>query len=58
MLKQYLVKWEIDIDAKDEVDAARQALAVQRDPNSSATIFDVFRITDKTRIDLEDYEEE
>ena len=54
MLKQYLVKWEIDIDAKDEVDAARQALAVQRDPNSSATIFDVFRITDKTRIDYEE----
>lgn len=38
----YEVRWRFDIeDAEDMLDAARQALAVQRDPESWATIFDV-----------------
>lgn len=37
----YKVKWVIDIDADSPVEAARKALAVQRDPESTATIFDV-----------------
>jgi len=40
MNRTYRVKWEIDIEASDFEDAARQALAIQRDPNSIATVFD------------------
>ena len=39
--KWYLVRWEIDLEADSAVDAARQALAVQRDPTSTATFFTV-----------------
>jgi hypothetical protein len=37
----YYVKWEIDIDAENHEEAAREALAIQRDPGSIATVFDV-----------------
>jgi hypothetical protein len=37
----YLVRWDIDLDASDPVDAARKALAIQRDPRSWATVFTV-----------------
>lgn len=40
-MTSYLVRWEIDLDASDPVDAARKALAIQRDPRSWATIFTV-----------------
>lgn len=39
--KHYIVHWEIDIWAKNEKDAAYQALEIQRDPNSTAMVFDV-----------------
>lgn len=39
--KHYVVRWEIDIWAKNEKDAAHQAFEIQRDPNSIATVFDV-----------------
>lgn len=36
------VSWEIDIfEADNALDAARQALAMQRDPTSTATVFNV-----------------
>ena len=35
------VHWEIDIDAETPIDAARQALAIQRRPDSIATVFTV-----------------
>jgi hypothetical protein len=38
-MKQYLVKWEIDIYAETAEEAARQALKIQRDPDSIATVF-------------------
>jgi hypothetical protein len=38
----YVVEWYIDIEADSPEDAARQALAIQRDPNSTATVFSVF----------------
>lgn len=41
-MKSYLVTWEIDIDADTPEDAARKALAIQRDPASIATVFDVY----------------
>ena len=36
---QYRVFWEIDLDAESIEDAARQALEIQRDPESIATCF-------------------
>lgn len=40
-MTSYLVSWDIDLDASDPVDAARKALAIQRDPGSWATVFTV-----------------
>jgi hypothetical protein len=37
----YTVTWEIDVDAKTPKEAAREALKIQRDPNSTATVFSV-----------------
>lgn len=37
----YRVQWAIDLDAQSPEDAARKALAVQRDPESIATSFEV-----------------
>ena len=34
--------WKIDIEAESPVEAARQALEIHRDPNSTATVFDVY----------------
>ena len=38
----FKVIWEIDLDADSPVEAARLALAIQRDPYSIATHFEVF----------------
>ena len=47
------VKWEIDVDAGSAKEAARKALAIQRDKQSTATVFDVARQGGKTvRVDL------
>jgi hypothetical protein len=35
------VSWTIDIEAGSPLQAAKQALAIQRDPESIATLFDV-----------------
>ena len=43
----FKVTWEIEIEADTPEDAARQALAIQRDPESIATVFEV-----KATIDL------
>jgi hypothetical protein len=40
-MKTYRVVWEIDIDADTPREAAEKALAIQRDPGSDATYFDV-----------------
>lgn len=41
-MKSYRVNWDIDVDAKNPKDAAKQALAIQRDPQSTATSFEVY----------------
>ena len=41
MSKEYRVTWEIDIVAGDPVAAARTALRIQRDPESTAMVFEV-----------------
>jgi len=38
---EYLVRWEIDIYADSREEAAREALRIQRKPDSIATVFDV-----------------
>ena len=40
-MPNFRVTWEIDIEAGSPLQAARQALAIQRDPLSTATAFDV-----------------
>jgi hypothetical protein len=37
----YRVRWEIDLDANSTEEAAKKALAIQRDPESIGTVFDV-----------------
>jgi hypothetical protein len=39
--RSYRVRWEIDLEAANAVEAARKALAIQRDPSSLATFFTV-----------------
>lgn len=58
-LTSYKVRWEIDVDARNQEDAARRALEIQRDPTSIALVFDVEDNTNPTtpvfmRIDLEE----
>jgi hypothetical protein len=49
----YRARWEIDIAAGDPKKAARAALAIQRDRQSTATVFDVTKMKGKTvRVDL------
>jgi hypothetical protein len=40
-MAEYHVFWEIDVEAKNEKDAAKIALEIQRDPESIATVFRV-----------------
>lgn len=40
-IQNILVKWEIELDADSPIDAAIKALAIQRNPESIATVFSV-----------------
>lgn len=40
-MTRYFVRWEIDIEADSPLEAAEDALGIQRDPDSVATCFDV-----------------
>lgn len=52
-MAEYLVSWEIELDADSPLDAAKLALEIHRDPTSIATVFDVVDESGtKTRIDL------
>lgn len=50
----YKVKWEIELDAYNELDAAQLALQIQRDEKSMATNFEVTKIGfgETTNVDL------
>lgn len=41
-MKTYKCVWEIDVPAVNSKEAAKRALEIQRDPNSTATVFFVF----------------
>ncbi|MFI0743425.1 hypothetical protein ACH4PU_35955 [Streptomyces sp. NPDC021100] len=51
-MPSYTVVWEIDLDAHDHTDAARRALAIQRDPRSWATCFAVHGTASTVHVDL------
>jgi hypothetical protein len=58
-MTSYSVNWEIEIEAESPEAAARQALKIHRDQNSTATVFDVFDEEGNcTRVDLLEIEEE
>jgi hypothetical protein len=40
-MKTYMVVWTIELDATSPRDAAQQALLIQRDPESTATVFEI-----------------
>lgn len=42
-MPEFKVSWHIDVEAEDERAAAEEALKIQRDPTSIATIFAVRR---------------
>ncbi len=44
MAHTYHVHWEIDLVADSPREAAERALAIQRDPESIATVFDVSQV--------------
>jgi len=39
---EYTVCWQIEIIASSREEAAKEALAIQRDPSSEALVFDVY----------------
>ncbi|MDD4987000.1 MAG: hypothetical protein PHQ43_14745 [Dehalococcoidales bacterium] len=52
---EYSIKWEIDLSAESPQEAAAEALGIQRDKNSTATIFSVTDSNGKeTYIDASD----
>jgi hypothetical protein len=53
-MNEYRVTWEIDLRANSPEEAAREALQIQRDPASTATVFNVSDV----RIDLTALDEE
>ncbi len=40
-VKSYFITWEIEVTAKDPIDAARIAFEMQQDPDTLATCFKV-----------------
>lgn len=46
MIREYRVRWEIDLDSDSPEHAAQKALEIQRDPHSTALHFEVFEIVD------------
>ena len=57
-MAQYLVTWEIDIEADSDQEAAAKALEIQRDPESTATFFRVTHRNsgEETAVDVLDAE--
>jgi hypothetical protein len=40
-MSEYLVRWEIEVEANSPEEAAQEALEIQRDPFHEATAFEV-----------------
>jgi hypothetical protein len=41
-MSDFKVEWLINVGANDAVGAAKEALRIQRDPNSQAVVFNVY----------------
>jgi len=53
-MKEYHVTWDIEVEAKNPIEAAETALKIQRDPFSTAIVFRVIDMTGKVVfVDLE-----
>jgi hypothetical protein len=44
-MDEFVVRWEIELSAESAEDAARYALAVQKDTASTANYFEVAKVT-------------
>jgi predicted Zn-ribbon and HTH transcriptional regulator len=55
-MTEYLVEWKIDIDAKNPLDAAKQARRIHLDPESTALVFQVTdtKTNEKVDVDLDE----
>ena len=56
-MPDFLVNWTIGIiEAEDPIDAAKKTLAIQRDPESIATVFEVTDCATRTKtiVDLDE----
>ena len=51
-MPSYLVSWQIEVEAETPEAAAREALAIHRDPESIATVFFVVEAASYTKVDL------
>lgn len=49
-MKEYRVEWVIELDAESPEEAAAQALEIQRDPESIATVFRVSAVGDPDEV--------
>lgn len=60
MTERYRISWVIDIEADSPEEAARQALAIQRNSESTATVFEIHDDCGEfiERVDLNDYDNE
>jgi len=61
-MKTYYVEWSVEVDAETPEAAAREAVAMHRDPDSIANVFDVIECTEtgngeKVRIDLDELDD-
>lgn len=54
-MAEFKVTWEIELEAETALEAARAALAIQRDPASTATVFTV--VDPEGRVEQIDLEE-
>lgn len=50
----HTVIWEIQVEADSKREAAQKALEIQRDPDSTATVFNVYDAKDGDLVDLSD----
>lgn len=57
MTRPYRVRWEIDIEADTPHEAAEKALRIQRDPWSTATVFEILGENGEPNIEIDLTEE-
>lgn len=56
--KEFLVSWEVNINAVDALSAAKQARQIQLDPESGASIYEVLEEESDTKFTVDLLEED